>query len=325
MRPTFQIIADSVDITSKVADRLLSLSITDEAGLDSDTLTIVLDDRDNQFELPTQGAELAVLIGIDEQIADKGLYTVDELTISSSPDTIEIRAKAADMRTSLKERRTGSWDNETLGSILEAVAGRNGLTPAIAPTLASLPITHLDQTNEHDLHLVTRLAKEYDAVGKVATSHLLFTTKGDSKSASGKQLPSVVVKKDEISNIQVVMADRGKYQSTQAFWHDHSTGEQVAVNVGNDEPVFKLKHTYDDEGSATRAAKAKLSALKRGTSTGSLSMPCTSDNLNVLAESKLILKGFREGIEGEWVVTRTQYELSDSGLTLSIEFETPNK
>ena len=190
--------------------------------------------------------------------------------------------------------------------------------------MANLPITHLDQTNEHDLHLVTRLAKEYDAVGKVATSHLLFTTKGDSESASGKQLPSVVVKKDEISNIQVVMADREKYQSTQAFWHDHTTGEQVAVNVGTDEPVFTLKHTYDDEESATRVAKAKLSALKRGTSTGTLSMPCARKHLNVMAESELVLQGFRDGIQGEWVVTRAQYELSESGLTLSIEFETPN-
>ena len=129
MRPTFQVIADSVDITDKIADRLLSLSITDEEGIDSDTLAIVLDDRDNQLELPAQGAELAILIGIDEQMADKGLYTVDELILSSSPDTIEIRAKAADMRASLKERRTGSWDNETLGSILESVAGRNGLKP----------------------------------------------------------------------------------------------------------------------------------------------------------------------------------------------------
>lgn len=325
MQPTYQILAGSVDITNKIADRLLSLSITDEAGLDSDTLTIVLDDRDNQFALPEQGAELSVSIGIDEHVADKGVYTVDELIISSSPDTIEIRAKAADMRASLKERRTGSWDNETLGSILESVAGRNGLTPAIAPKLAGLVITHLDQTNEHDLHLVSRLAKEHDAVGKVATSHLLFTTKGDSKSASGKQLPVVVVKKDEISSIQVVMADRGKYQSTQAFWHDHSTGEQVAVNVGSDEPIFKLKHTYDDEGTATRAAEAKLISLQRGTSTGSLTMPCTSNSLDVLAESKLILQGFRSGIQGEWVVTRTQYELSGSGLTLSIEFETPNK
>ncbi|KZW98338.1 hypothetical protein JL49_23940 [Pseudoalteromonas luteoviolacea] len=323
MKLTYSISADGQDITNKIADRLLSLTIIDERGLDSDTLTIKLDDRDNQIALPKQGAELNVILGVDKQSSDKGIYIVDEVIITGTPDTLEIRCKAADMRTSLKERKTKSWDKETLGAILEAVASNHGLTPSIAPEFSSIAIEHIDQTNESDLHLITRLAKEYDAVGKVAASHLLFTTKGASKSASGKQLPRTVVKKTQVSDFQVVIADRGKYQSAQAYWHELTTGERISVTVGAEPPLLSIKHTYNKEADAKRAAQAKLDALRRGTSSGSITMPCTDKVLAIMAEGTLVLEGFREGVAGEWVVTRSQYDLSSSGLIVSVDFETP--
>ncbi|KZW98132.1 hypothetical protein JL49_25320, partial [Pseudoalteromonas luteoviolacea] len=69
-----------------------------------------------------------------------------------------------------------------------------------------------------------------------------------------------------------------------------------------------IKHTYNEEADAKRVAQAKLDALSRGTSSGNLTMPCTEKMLNIMAEGKLVLEGFREGVAGEWVVTRTQYD-----------------
>ena len=47
MKPNFSIIADNKDVTDLLQSRLLSLSISDEIGLVSDTLTIKLDNRDS--------------------------------------------------------------------------------------------------------------------------------------------------------------------------------------------------------------------------------------------------------------------------------------
>ena len=41
MQPTFLILADRTDITRAVADRLLELVVTDEAGLSSDALRVM--------------------------------------------------------------------------------------------------------------------------------------------------------------------------------------------------------------------------------------------------------------------------------------------
>lgn len=46
MTPSFTLRANDQDITAKIKDRLIRLSVTDEAGFKSDTLSIKLDNRD---------------------------------------------------------------------------------------------------------------------------------------------------------------------------------------------------------------------------------------------------------------------------------------
>ena len=60
MRPIFTILADQQNVTDTIRDRLLSLRITDEAGTQSDTVEIQLDDRDAKIQWPRHGAELDI-------------------------------------------------------------------------------------------------------------------------------------------------------------------------------------------------------------------------------------------------------------------------
>ena len=123
MTPAFRIIVDRhQDVTAAIRERLLSLRVSDEEGYNSDAVEIRLDDRGGTVELPRRGAELTVELGYDkvpESELRKGLlepgrvpmgrYTVDEVELSGPPATLAIRAKAADMRAALKQRRTRSW------------------------------------------------------------------------------------------------------------------------------------------------------------------------------------------------------------------------
>ena len=62
--PDFDILAEGKTL-SGVAERLMSLSLTDNRGFEADQLTITLDDADGQLLLPprARGARLTVLIG----------------------------------------------------------------------------------------------------------------------------------------------------------------------------------------------------------------------------------------------------------------------
>ena len=57
---------------------------------------------------------------------------------------------------------------------MDAIARRNNLTPRVDATLAAIKVAHIDQTNESDVHLLTRLAGQHDAVATMKNGSLLF-------------------------------------------------------------------------------------------------------------------------------------------------------
>ncbi|MEM7197276.1 MAG: contractile injection system protein, VgrG/Pvc8 family [Pseudomonadota bacterium] len=222
MKPLIKITANGGDITHKINDRLIALTIIDKAGMQSDSLQLVLDNRDHVFGGITTGAELAVSIGYEKtSMADMGLYVVDEYRVSGPPAKLTIAAHAANLsRAMQKQHKTRSWDKKTIGDIVTAIAAEHGLTPAIAPKYANITIAHIDQTNESDLHFLSRIAVQNNAVAKPANGHLLFVARGEAKSASGATMPTLDITKRNITTYEIRFADRDKYQSVKARWHN---------------------------------------------------------------------------------------------------------
>jgi len=324
MTPDFSLIADNRDITTTIAERLLSLRIADQAGMKSDTVEIRLDDRNGHIELPRKGAKLNVAIGYRQQgLVPMGLYVVDEIELTAPPATLTIRAKAANMRTSLKAHKTRAFDHTTLGQLVNTIAAEHQLKARIGEALNTIPIPHLDQTEESDLHLLTRLARQHDAVAKPAGGYLLFVPKGEAKSATGKTLPNITLTPHQISDYRITLADRGKYAAVTAKWHNTQTGEHTEVKVGDDKPVYTLRHTYPDADTARTAAQAKLTALNRGQATAALTV--TPGNPLIAAETRLTLTGFRGGIDGNWIATQVNHQLNHNGYTTRIQAETPKR
>jgi len=318
MTPVFRLLANSRDITTVIRNRLLSLTVSDRAGLHTDTVEIRVDDREGPIELPNKGVELDVSLGYKEQgLVQMGLYTVDEIELSGPPDTLIIRARAANMRSALKEHKTRAWDQTTLGNLVNTIAAEHELEPRVGEFLGAINIPHLDQTEESDLHLLTRLAKQYDAVTKPAGGFLLFVPRG----ATGKAIPAVTINRDQTSDHRVTMADRGKYPAVRAHWHNTATGTRTPVQVGEGKPVYTLRHNYSDADTARSAAQGKLHALSRGLATASLTL--RHGNPLLAAEARLTLSGFRTGADGDWVATQVDHQLSDSGYSTRVEAETP--
>ncbi|WP_330927073.1 contractile injection system protein, VgrG/Pvc8 family [Candidatus Sororendozoicomonas aggregata] len=324
MQPVFTLTADRQDITQAIRERLISLKVTDESGIQSDTLEIRLDDRDRSIRLPRTGAELSLHMGYDHQLTDIGLFVVDELVAEGPPDTLIIRARAADFRQSLKARKSRSWDAVTLGDIVATIASEHELTPRIPDELKTKVIAHIDQTDESDLHFLTRLSKQYDAISSIKQGHLIFTERGKGRKVSGPPLPAIALKPEGLSRYRFAMADRGKYVAAIAHWYNNETAQKIPVRVGQSEgqPVYALRGNQPDEEAAKTAARAKLDALARGTVTGQLTLP---GNPTIKAESPLSLTGFREGIDGDWVVTRVEHNLGKSGFKTIATIESLKK
>ncbi len=321
MTPKFRILAEGHDITAFIGDRRLDLRVTDEAGFSSDSVELTIDNRDNKVALPRTGAELEIFIGYEESgLSRMGLYTVDEISLSGPPDKLTLTGKAANMCASLKARKTRSWDQVTIGNLVGQIAPEHGYVAKVSPTLASVTLAHVDQTEESDLHLLTRLAKEHDAVAKPAGGNYLFVPKGEAKTATGKNMPAVSLVKTDMHRWNVTIADRGKYQSVTAYWHDTASAKRQAVSVGSGDPVCTLPGTYPDADAARKAAQGKKDALERGVSKLELT---TDGNPYLAAEAKLNISGVMQGVNGEWVITRAVHTLDANGYRCTISADTP--
>lgn len=317
MKPTFRITHDSADITGKIADRLLSLRLTDEAGVTSDQFELALDNRDGAVAIPETGAVLQVAMGYEGQpLYDMGRYTIDEVESSGMPRTLSLRGKAADMKTSLKNQKKRDWEKTTLGKIVETIASEHGITAKVAEKYKDVTVDHLDQAYESDMNILTRLAEQYGAVMKPAGGFLLFIERGVGVNADGQPLPTTPISIDEAMDWRASIHERQFYARVGAHWRDKRRSAVSYVYAGSGDPVMYVRHPHKSEADALAAAEAKLRQLSRGR-TG-LSMVLRGRPV-LCAEMPIIVSVSDPVADGEWVIVRAEHRFDGGGLTSSIE------
>lgn len=329
--PSYQVIANGSDITARVQDRLISLTLTDATGMESDVLEIVLSDSDPAIPLqvPPTGAELELFLGYDGLNAAMGLFVCDEVELAGWPGEMTIRARAAVYdkskggKTDLQTQKNRSWPKDTkLGDVVSKIAKEHGLEPAVAKSLQSITLPHIDQFDESDIHLLTRLAKQYDAIVKPAAGKLTLAKRGESKSVSGEQITPVLVHSSNCTRWRMVQSKRETAGMVVAYWQAVKSAKRKEVKVGSGEPVRRLKSYYPTEEMALAAARSDLQRRGRGKQTLALTV---IGSPTIAAEAPLTAVGFRPGVDGEWLITRVLHRIDPaSGYTCDIEAETPN-
>lgn len=336
--PVYKIEANGKDVTANFRGRLLDLSISDQRGLESDSLELSADDTDAGLIWAKRGLELKVWIGFaGEPLHFHGKYVVDEAAHSGPPDKVTIRAKAPDILTGFKGAKTRSWDKVTLGTIVTQIANDNKLQPAISAPLSGTPIVHLDQTAESDLNLLTRLGEMYGAVAKAADGRLVFVEAGKSLSASGKPMPTVPINRNQIASHHYTEAGRKEYAGVEAMSYDYAKAKLTKVTVSKsgtsvtDEDVYpvgkenlqRLKETKPNEAAAKAVAEAEWKRLSRGAATLELDIQHGMPGLR--AETKIPVMGIRPWIDGDWVAVEVTHTLSaTAGLSTSVKLERPD-
>lgn len=323
LTPAFQVVVGDSDITSLLAERLLSMTVTDQAGIRADTLEIRLDDENHVIEMPRPGVTLTVSLGYKETgLTSMGQFVVDEVEMAGPPNTVVLHGKAADMNYGLKEPKTRTWQHAgksparyLLSSILDKVASEHGLSPKLGQDFTTIDYDVVHQSNESDVQLLTRLARKLGAVAKPTNGYLVFVKRGSAKTASGKQLVPVTIEGNAITRWSMTMAEREAYQSVTGRYRDNNKADERKVKVGDGKPSYRLRTLFFDEQEAKEAAASQLAAFLQGKKTLEVEMP---GDPFILAETPLTVAGIRDGVDGEWVVERAVHRLSDVGYSLTL-------
>lgn len=314
MTPDFKLVVEGNNTTERVRDRLISLSISDSANLSSDTLELVLDDRDGLLAAPEPGSKFEAWLGYKEETAltYRGLFIYDETEFGLSPRTMTIRARATDFRGRFKAPKTRAWHGVNLGDIVKTIADNNGYKPAVHADLAALPVDHLDQLNESDLNLINRLRVEYSATFKIAGQYLVFMPTGGKTSANTQaSLPRVIVRPgDVLPGSSVIRNDRANWGAVVVKYYDRDQAQMLTVQAGAGEPVLILPTPRPTQAEADAVAKARYQRQQRRQGSFDFTLP---GNPALAAESVIVTEEWREGINAEWTCLSVEHTLDENG------------
>lgn len=326
MTPAYRITGGDKDITAALAGRLISLTITDKPGMEADEIEIAIADPDGSLPLPRRGVTLRAAIGWDSALVDKGAWRVDEIRHNGPQDVITIKGRSADLTGALRTHREESYHGRTLGQVLSTIAARHGLAPAVAPALAGMAIPHIDQTNESDVHFITRLAEQFGAVGTVKDGHLLFVPRGAGVTASGGKVPGLTIVRSATVDHDFSVQDReGETTVVRARWRDYEAARTGYAQAGGDADgegsVTTLQRVFPTRAEAQAAARAALAGIARGQH--ELRLQLAYGRPEVIAGQPFKVHGWRPEIDAiKWITGVVTHTISgDQGYTTGIEAE----
>ena len=318
MRPNYKIIADGQDITHKMNDKLVSLSIEDHAGIKSDKLKITLSDHP-EIDRPKKGVRLEVALGYEDVLVDMGSFTVTGDEGKSPSPEITVIATAISGHKTLVDQREISWKNTSLGKIALEIAERNSLSLAISDDLSNIPIDHIDQT-ESDSSFLHRLSKRFDAVYKISSNHLIFSPKEEVLTASGKRLPMVHIKSHKSYSFASSMEKA--YTGVRTYWWNNKKAKRESVLIGEEGVVYENEYTQKNNVVAKTIAESTFKRISRSKDTLNL---VVAGNQQLFAERQCNVKGVRSDIDGIWMIESVTHTINQSGYTTSVELKGKRK
>lgn len=326
----FRLSVDGVDFTDKARPRLVSLSITEKRGGEADDIDLVLDDSDGKLALPKKGALIRVQLGwkqgsdVTPGLIDKGRFTADEVSWSGPPDQVSIRGRSADLTAGFRQRKETAHKATTLGALAGKVAGAHGLEAKVAPELAGIEVTIVEQHRESDMALLRRLGREHDAVATVKDRKLILSPIGSGKSPGGAALPRVTLTPRDGDRYSYREIDRSGDAGAEARYHDVDTGERSTVKAGGggSGTPRRVRKVHHSKAAAEAAAKAEAGRAARAEA--EFDMQLALGRADLYPEQPATLAGFKPQADArQWIIAEVRHQLDRSGgFTTSIKCET---
>lgn len=317
MKPQFEVSVGGKNIAGPLIDRNLEITVTDQEGMQSDSCSIILDDRDGKLIEPEKNDKLKVRMGYVGSLHDMGLFQVDQTELSGAPMQLSIEARAADLVESFKQQRRRAYNEKTLGDIVGDIAQRNGLQAKVIGSIGKIKTT-ITQDGVSDMHMLTQLGVRYDAIATPKNGKLIFAKKGEADLGT----LALVHPNAGILAYSRTRAGRPSHKKAEATYWDK---DEVALLKEEFKSSSLGKAVYGEasyqaagKNDAKEISKARADALNRSQETLSLTLV---GNPLVMAEMKVKLTGLRAGVDGLWRVKSAVHRIDSSGYTTELEAE----
>lgn len=281
----------------------ISCKVTEQAGGESDTAEVVCVGPPSKFGLPGRGEKFTILGGwADEGPVMQGQFTVQKIVCAGDPqsgDTITIHLRAADYVDKLKAHASKHYDDKTYGDIIKDIAKQAGLEAEVDDAVAKIKVPYRLRWQQSHIDFATELSEEVGAICKPAGGKLIAVKRGGGKSATGKNLTPIEIRRRAGFGYEIEIEPRPEVGNVAASWHDQKAGKRKVVKhkTGRNGPIHMLPHPFRSEDEAKKAAESEAYEMGNNSGTGHFDSPGLP---HAHAEAPVNASGYGKPIDGRW-------------------------
>jgi phage protein D len=166
---------ENVDVTDELGPMATSVEYTDNVQGTSDELAISCEDRMERWRtgwFPSENDRITVKLGWeDEPLLDAGAFKVDEVELGGVPDTVSIRALAAQSKQPVRTVQYRGFEDTDLRAVMRQLAQELGL--AFEGDVAALPIKRVTQ-QETTLAFMRKIGERYGYAFSLRADRISF-------------------------------------------------------------------------------------------------------------------------------------------------------
>lgn len=333
--PTFSVSKNGDNITASFQNRALSIKVELQSGNGGqDTCTIIADDRDWLLAAPHVGDVIEVSLGYEEVgLALMGTFELDEVTFSGPPRVIQIHGNSMGFSTSAKAPQVKNFEKTTVKELVEWAAKQLGVQAVVDQDIGSKQVPYRNNTVS-PMHLLGQLEREFGAVFKIGQGRLSFAGRDSGLTASGQEIPLVVLRPEHFASWEVRHLNRSDYSSVSARYRDKDSNKEESVQSKSqgsgvlgqgeggsdrDYPIGTLFPTKEQAQAAADSVMKRLDAnLGEGLFTLAQGDPWVRD------QQRILVIGMRDGINGSFVSDIAAHSYSkETGIVTSIRTQSP--
>lgn len=313
---------ENKDISAEIAPDIESFRYTDAAASQSDSVSITVNARADKWKsdwMPEKGVKLYPTIvvkdwniggigsGYRDYGAECGAFVLDDMSFSSSPDTLTMGGVAKPNDTSFSERnRTFTWKKTSVKKIAETIAGRYGLDFEFDGDDHDIDAKEQDAT---DSAFLQDLCDTYALVIKVYAAKLWVY---DREKYKAQDAAWTVYEETPPGNPTALCVEQGSFKwSTKlsgtytggVYTYTNKTKKiNINVKVGTEERQLKLSGKVSSEADAKARLIAKLKNANHGATAISFTIPgypvgASTQCINVVGFGKMAGKYFIDEME----------------------------
>lgn len=325
MVPAIRALVDERPVNGKFYSSLVSATIRDESGQDSDKVTLVFDYGNYHISPPGKGSIIQPLFGyVGAGMTSMGSFEIDTITAEGGEDGmfLTVSGHAASFLKKMKQKSSEHFDDTTLGKMLQKVFGDAGGSIQVAGELASKKIEYEAKFDQSPYDFATRLADKHNAIFKPGGGKNIFVPRGSQNMLSGGVMSIIVIRRSECADWSIQTKPRPQYSEVQTKYYDPDKAltKIEKHKIGGSGPIRTIKHHAKNQDEAKAHSKSEAARLNRDRGTGHFTQ---YGRMDASAEADVIASGFGPIENGLWRAAAVEHKLDDSGFMTTIEVESP--